>query len=312
MNNSKPLQVAVGVVKNAAGRILIARRKDSAHQGGLWEFPGGKIEPGETVVAALFRELGEELAITVQRATPLISIKHRYPDLAVQLHVWVVEQFSGVATGQEGQAIAWVAPAELPRYPFPEANRPIIAAARLPPCYAILDDGDDAPLLAKLQRLLAQDIKLIQARLKNTAPDAVQRFIERAYPLCRQHQTLLLLNSAVAGADAGAADGLHLTSRHLLAARQRPAAAHWVGASCHNLEELRHAAAIGVDFAVLAPVLPTSTHPDASALGWRQFAAWVAEIQLPVYALGGMSLPLLSTARLAGAQGIASISAFSD
>jgi len=103
---------------------------------------------------------------------------------------------------------------------------------------------------------------------------------------------------------------LHLTSRDLLALDGRPEGYRWVAASCHNDYELRHAGAIGLDFAVLAPVMATQSHPDTPAIGWQRFSEWAHASQLPVYALGGMSLADLATARLAGGQGIAAIRAF--
>ncbi|MEF3077251.1 Nudix family hydrolase [Methylobacter sp. Wu1] len=308
----KPLQVAVGVVKNTAGQILISLRDRSLHQGGLWEFPGGKIEPFETAEQALSRELKEELDINVEVASPLITIEHQYPDLAVQLHVFLVEQFSGRARGCEGQLFKWVGPDELDQHEFPAANRPIVTAARLPAYYAILDDADESLLLVNLQKILDRGVRLIQARLKTAPRQAVEKFIERAYPLCQERGALLLMNSAVEAAYELNASGVHLTSRHLMAIGQRPGNIKWLAASCHNLQELRHAQAIGVDFAVLAPVLPTGTHPGAQALGWQQFADLVSKANLPVYALGGMSLSCLSTARQAGGQGIAAIRAFLD
>jgi len=310
VTDKKPLQVAVGVVKNATGQLLISLRDKSSHQGGLWEFPGGKLEAKETAEAALTRELKEELDIIVHTAVPLISVKHQYPDLAVQLHVFLVEHFSGEPKSCEGQPFKWVKPAELAHYAFPEANQAIITAALLPPYYAILDDTDPSQLEANLHCILGKGVKLIQARLKRSPPKTISRFIDKAYPLCRQQGALLLMNSAVNIPDGLATDGVHLTSRDLLAAHQRPESAQWVAASCHDLRELLQAQKIGVDFAVLAPVLPTQTHPGVRALGWEQFTQLLAEVNLPVYALGGMSSSSLLTARLAGAQGIASIRAF--
>ncbi len=305
-----PLQVAVGVVKDPEGKILISLRHADLHQGGLWEFPGGKIEASETAEFALFRELNEELNITATAATPLLTVNHQYPDLAVQLNVFLVEQFSGEVKSLEGQAFKWVSPAELEHYAFPAANRPIIAAARLPQYYAILDDVDEALLLTKLQKILNKGVKLIQARLKSLPPGAVAEFIEQAYPLCRQRQALLLMNSAV-GYPAGV-DGIHLTSRDLMSLAARPENTQWLGASCHNLEQLQHAQNIGADFVVLAPVLATDTHPGAAPLGWKQFTELVAKVNLPVYALGGMTESCLITARQSGGQGIAAIRAFLD
>jgi 8-oxo-dGTP diphosphatase len=311
------LQVAVGVVKNTKGQVLISLRDKSLHQGGLWEFPGGKIEPEESAEQALVRELKEELAITVITAVPLITVKHQYPDLAVQLHVFLVEHFSGTAKSCGGQPFKWANPDELANHAFPAANQPIINAARLPPYYAILDDANESLLMINLEKILARGIKLIQLRLKTLPAETIKKFIEQAYPLCRQQAALLLMNSAVKNAENFAVDGIHLTSRHLMSISRRPLPppgkseqTYWVAASCHNLQELQHAQTIGVDLAVLAPVLGTKTHPETEPLGWEQFAKLVSQVNLPVYALGGLSQSSLDRARQAGAQGISAIRAF--
>jgi 8-oxo-dGTP diphosphatase len=303
------IRVAVGVIKNPQGQVLIALRDNTRHQGGLWEFSGGKIESHETAEQALKRELKEELGIEVISATPLITINHDYPDKAVQLIVFLVEQFSGEAHSAEGQRIEWVNVQDLKHYAFPAANLPIITAATLPPYYAIVDDSEPSLLMTKLQTLLAKGLKLIQARLKTLSPEASHAFIQQAYALCQQHGALLLINSAVAQADK-LTDGVHLTSCDLMAMQSRPVHVQWLAASCHNLEQLQHAEQIGVDFVVLAPVLATQTHPDTAPLGWQQFAELVQQCNLPVYALGGQRLAYLSTAQHAGGQGIAAIRAF--
>jgi 8-oxo-dGTP diphosphatase len=307
------IRVAVGVIKNIKGQVLIALRDDARHQGGLWEFSGGKIEAHETAEQALKRELKEELAIEVINATPLITIHHSYPDRAVQLKVFLVEQFAGEPYSAEGQPLQWVHINDLKKYPFPAANQAIITAAQLPPYYAILDDSnlDVGYALRTLQHLLAKGIKLIQARLKTLSAQASHAFIKQAYPLCQQHGALLLINSAVKNADT-LADGIHLTSRDLMAIHHRPTNSKWLAASCHNREELIYAQQIGVDFVVLAPVLATQTHPDTAPLGWSQFAELVNQCKFPVYALGGQTLADLTTAQQAGGQGIAAIRAFLD
>jgi 8-oxo-dGTP diphosphatase len=305
----KFLQVAAGVIKNEAGQILIARRDESLHQGGLWEFPGGKIEAGETPEQALFRELKEELDIETLSAAPLITIHHRYPDRDVTLRVFLVDRFSGTARGCQGQPIQWAEPNELNQFAFPAANRPIIAAALLPPFYAILDDQVSHNLMGDLHKLLAQGIKLIQARLKTSPPHRIAEFLAAAFPLCSKQGAALLLNSA-ANHEPDKTHGLHLTARDLLALSERPSGCRWIGASCHNLQELEHAQKIGADFAVLAPVLPTLTHPETAALGWERFAALAERINIPVYALGGLTKKHFNAARDAGAQGIAGIRTF--
>ena len=300
----------MGVVRGASGRVLISRRHDNLHQGGFWEFPGGKIEQAETDEQALARELREELAIGVHSAHPLITINHSYPDRAVQLRVFEVVNYSGEAEGCEGQPIQWVDVDDLKNYAFPPANRPIVTAARLPPYYAILSDDDENMLMDKLNIMLAHGIKLIQARFKRLPKATATQFLRQAHPLCRQRQAILMLNSDCSVHTTVAVDGLHLTSRHLLSTKKRPDGLEWLAASCHNLEELLYAQAVGVDFAVLAPVLPTPTHADVAALGWDRFADWVSQVNIPVYALGGMTKADLYQSRLKGGQGIAAIRAF--
>lgn len=304
------LHVAVGVIKDVAGNVLISQRPDNVHQGGLWEFPGGKVEAGESVVHTLRRELLEELGISVERSEPLIKIHHHYHDLSVLLDVWLVEKFSGVAKGLEGQAIRWITTNELANYDFPAANLPIIHAAQLPSFYAILDDADPVVLINNLNKILAKGIQLVQVRIKNLSALAVEEFVSQALPLCRQHNAQILLNSAVKNALKFNHVGLHLTSHDLMQLTARPETKGWLAASCHNLAQLRQAEKIGVDFAVLAPVLKTQTHPAALTLGWEQFARLVAEVNIPVYALGGVSCEDKTTAVALGGQGVAGIRTF--
>lgn len=310
IKHENTLQVVVGVIKNSAGEVLISLRGEHLHQGGLWEFPGGKLSADESVVLGLARELKEELDITVQTASPLINIKHQYPDLAVQLHVFLVENYSGEVRSCEGQPFLWVNPDDLANYAFPAANLPIITAARLPAYYCILDDADPALLPINLRKILANGIKLIQLRLKSLSAGQVASFIELAYPLCKANNAWLLLNSGVMDSEKFEVDGVHLTSADLLACPQRPQGKQWVAASCHNLDELLHAELIGVDFAVLAPVLPTPTHPNAKRLGWEGYSTLVGQVNLPIYALGGLRQSDLPTVRDAGGQGIAGVRTF--
>jgi 8-oxo-dGTP diphosphatase len=310
MNIRNPLHVAVGVIKDKEGNILISLRHKSSHQGGLWEFPGGKVELNESVEQALKRELKEELGISVQALTPLIKINHQYTDLKVQLDVWTVSLFSGKPRGREGQEIKWVSPEQLINYSFPKANYPIIAATRLPDEYAILNGKDIDELLMNLQTILGKGVKLIQARVKLLSVKEVKHFFELATPLCREKGTCLLVNSAVKNADKVNADGFHLTSKHLLKVDKKPTGYTWVSASCHNLRELQHAEQIGVDFVVLAPILLTKTHPDTPPLGWESFKALTNNVNLPVFALGGMQQIDKAIAQKSGAQGIAGITTF--
>lgn len=124
------VHVAVGVILDQDRNILLTRRAPQSHQGGLWEFPGGKVETGESLELALTRELREELGIVIGRSSALLEVRHDYTDKAVLLDVHVVWEFTGEARGLEGQPLAWVAAEELAQYPFPAANVPIIDAVR--------------------------------------------------------------------------------------------------------------------------------------------------------------------------------------
>lgn len=124
------VHVAVGIVADPAGAILIARRPDHVHQGGLWEFPGGKVEADEAVETALQRELHEELGITIQAAEPWLQVRHTYPDKTVLLDVWRVTAWHGKPHGREGQPLRWASPMELADFTFPAADGPIIVRLR--------------------------------------------------------------------------------------------------------------------------------------------------------------------------------------
>lgn len=313
--NATALEVAAGVIRNAEGHVLIAQRPSHLHQGGLWEFPGGKLEPGETPEAALRRELKEELDIDVDGATPLINICHEYPDRQVRLSVWQVDSFQGVPKGLQDQPICWVNPDDLPNYPFPAANRPIVAAARLPKHYAILEDerGNLDTLKARLNSLIARGITMIQLRAKRVTQRGYAELAEYAVPLCRRQGVRLLLNTEPSRVRAMGAHGVHLGAARLMGLDRRPLdPSYWVGASCHSIGELRKAERIGVDFAVLSPVRPTASHPGLMPLGWAAFAAMVEQVSIPVYALGGLAPIDLAEAQRRGAQGVAGIRGFLD
>lgn len=305
------MSVAAGVLRDVEGRVLVTRRADHRHQGGLWEFPGGKIEPGEGVGAALARELAEELGVAVIASRPLIRVPYRYPDKAVCLEVHEVTQFEGEPRGLEGQPLSWQAPGELDPARFPAANRPVIMAVRLPSVYVISPDAPEPQgWLAGLEATLARGARLLQMRVRGT-PGERQPLAEQALDRARAAGARLLINGDPTLAAALGADGVHLTARQLAALPQRPLPPpQLVAASCHDARELARAARLGVDFAVLGPVASTASHPGREGLGWTRFAALTAETPLPVYALGGMTPGDRARARDHGGQGVAGISAF--
>lgn len=306
------IHVAAAVIRAADGRVLIAKRPLNKHQGGLWEFPGGKVEAGETVEATLARELAEELGIAVTAAQPLIQVRHDYPDKQVLLDVWQVTAFDGEPHGAEGQPLAWVEPAQLSGYSFPAANRPIVAAARLPDRYLITPEGLSAEqLLNGLARALDAGIRLVQLRAPALSFADYRALAADATVLCAGRAQLMLKGPVAWVAEFPTA-GWHLTAQQLRqhAGQGRPVPAEqWLAASCHDARELDLATAMGVDFVTLSPVLRTATHPEAQPLGWSRATEWLSGFNQPVYLLGGLGSEDRAQALRAGAQGVAAIRA---
>ena len=303
------MAVAVAAIINPRGEVLISRRSDHVHQGGLWEFPGGKVEAGETVIEALERELHEELGIRCTRSRPLIRLRHDYPERSVVLDVRRVEAFDGVPAGREGQPLRWVAVGDLQANEFPAANRAIVHALQLPErCLVTPSPVEPASFLAQLDQAVAAGAGLVQLRAPEWDPSALAELAVEALKVCRRRGARLLFNGPPALARDCGADGVHLNSDRLMALRGRPLdASRWVSASCHDEHQVRHACAIDVDFLVIAPVARTASHPGAPVLGWEGFERLAALADRPVYALGGLDAGNLAEAWRRGAQGIAAI-----
>ncbi len=303
------LHVAAGVIRDDDGRILITRRPDHLHQGGLWEFPGGKLEPGESPAEALARELQEELGIRPGPMQPLIRVPWQYADRHVLLDVWEVEGFSGRPEPREGQQLARVPPSALREHDFPPADRPVLDALELPQrCLVTPPPGSDVgAFLARLEQALAGGVLLLILRAHGLAQAAYLELVAKVAALKTRHDFLLHGYGDPRQLAAAGADG-----RHLRAAELANAACEALpcSASCHDAAELQAAVRCGVRFALLSPVRPTRTHPQAEALGWRAFRALADSVPLPVYALGGLGAEDLATARRHGAQGVAAMRAF--
>ena len=326
--------VVVGAIFNRVNEILLAFRPPTAprragthkccgrrtrknSQGGLWEFPGGKVEAGESTPQALARELQEEVGISVVSARPLIRIRHHYNETlgkakTVLLDVWRVDTFAGEPFGREGQPVEWVAIKDLAQRDYPAANWPIVNAVRLPSRYLITPEPspNTEEFLYGLERSLRAGIRLVQLRAKTLGETAYAELARQVLPVCRAHQAQLILNAAPPLVEEVGADGVHLDSARLMSLSARPflSSRLWVGASCHNAKELIHAGRIGADFAVVSPVLETTSHPGARTLGWTGFRELTELAVLPVYALGGMTQRHVTQAYEQGAQGIAGVS----
>lgn len=309
------IHVVAGVITDARDRILLARRTEGRDLAGLWEFPGGKVDPGETPEHALVRELREELGIEARVGDPVIAVPQQYPHKRLCLDVRRIAAWTGTVKGLDGQALAWVPPHKLASYAMPDADRPVVAALRDPPLYLITPElalsgpDDDARWLDGLRAAFDAGIARVQLRAPMAAiadPARWTSLVERAVDLACEAEADVLVNGDIALA-ARLGIGVHLRAAQLPMLSARPAVDGSVIASCHTLDELVHAQALGCDAAVLGPVQPTASHPGQPGIGWDAFAALREHVALPIYAIGGLGADDVAVARSHGAQGVAAI-----
>ncbi|HEX5364721.1 MAG TPA: Nudix family hydrolase [Gallionella sp.] len=322
MNSSveqiKVVEVAAAVLQKPDGSFLLAQRPPGKIWAGYWEFPGGKVEPGETTRHALVRELREELGIEVEAAYPWLTRVFTYPHAVVRLHFFRVTAWSGELHPHEGQQFSWqLNPSRSPLgkggfadsitvSPILPANAAVLRALELPSLYAISNVAElgEAEFMRRLEAALQNGLQLVQLREKHLSRDELRGFALRAVSLAHEYGAKVLLNGDVALAQEVGADGVQLTGGQLADLSERPPLG-WCAASCHSAEQLRRAEELGCDFALLSPVLPTKSHPGASHLGWERFATLAAGASIPVYALGGLMRADMETAWRQGAHGIA-------
>jgi 8-oxo-dGTP diphosphatase len=306
---SASVHVVAGVMTDARDRVLLARRTEGRDLAGLWEFPGGKVDPGETPLQALARELEEELGIHVQSTEPLICVPQQYRDKRILLEVHRVTRYAGKPRDREQQALAWSPNEKLHTYPMPPADRPVVAALTQPARYLVTPDcpGDTRGFLLALERALAGGIRRVQLRVPSLSGAALARLAAEAKQRCDLADAELLLNGEVELARKLHC-GVHLRSAQLMELGERPLPPQLrVAASCHDAAELAQAQRIACDFAVLGPIARTPSHPARTPLGWAAFARLREDVPLPVYGLGGLGVADLALARAHGAQGIAAI-----
>jgi len=306
----KITDVAAAVIFRDDGQYLLGQRGPGTFYPGYWEFPGGKVEAGETPHDAIVRELHEELGIEVVAATPWIVREHVYEHAHVRLHFFRITQWHGELRDHVHSALVWQQPAAPTAEPMLPANGPLFAALKLPPLYGITHAWQIgiAAQLAALDAALARGLRLVQLREGSLPEMQRESFVSTAVARCQQYGARVLVNGDAQLARAIGADGLHLPAGQLMALGQRPPFP-LVGASCHERHELEQAARLGLDFAVLGPLKPTATHPGDAGIGWESFARLVAGLPLPVYAIGGLSPSDMPDALNAGAQGVAAIRA---
>ncbi|KEQ13917.1 hypothetical protein GZ77_16855 [Endozoicomonas montiporae] len=309
------MHVAVAVIRGEDGRILIAKRPDDKHMGGLWEFPGGKVEPDEDFKTALNRELQEELDISVSQFEPLITIQHRYPEKTVLLDTWKVSGVQGTPKGNEGQEVQWVEPEQLTTLSFPPANGPIVNAVLLPRQYMVTGlFSSAAELIEKVSRQLENGLRLIQFRAPWLQEKPYLHLARELHHLCQPFNAKLLLKGNPELLQESWCDGIHLRSDQLSVPasewKKYRREGQWLAASCHNEEQLLEAEAAEVDFVTLSPVRPTKSHPGRLSMGQERATELTRGSKLPVYWLGGLGRSDEQLAVESGAQGVAAIGAF--
>ena len=308
----KQIHVVAGVIRDALGRILLARRTEGRDLAGLWEFPGGKVEPGEPPEAALARELHEELGIHARVGAALIRVPQQYPDKRLLLDVRLITGYNGTPRGLDGQALAWAPAHKLAQYPMPPADRPVVAALLQPDRYLVTPTpaDSDGHWLSGLDHALASGVQRVQLRAHGPDPGRWARLAGQAVARCRAAGADVLVNADLALAAALGA-GLHLQAAQLdnieVQRSLRKARPRMLGASCHTAGDLLRAQALGCDFVVLGHVQDTLSHPGVPGIGWQAFAGMREAVALPIYAIGGLGVDDIEVARAHGAQGIAAI-----
>ena len=311
--SKKLLNVSIALIFYQ-NKVLVGWREAKQHQGNKYEFPGGKVEAGETAEQACYREIQEEVGITLDSLQKFDQITHEYDDLIVALHIFQV----GISTAQWGQIKApwqWYNRSELLSLNFPKANQSIVERLYWPNSIRIINADAVTDLTSVLnqagvsylrhahadadQKLLVQQLgQAFNATsfVKSTKQELIVNFKlwqqldlelrEQIYAVHFSHQQLMQLN-------------LHDVPFSMKKM-----------ASCHDQQSIQKAIELGMDAVFLSPVLDTPTHPKQPGLGWVEFQQLAAQIQVPVFALGGMHPELLQQAQLHGAYGIAGIRNF--
>jgi 8-oxo-dGTP diphosphatase len=309
------IDVAVAVVFNAAGQVLWGCRPEGKPYAGYWEFPGGKVEPDETVWQALVRELKEELDITALQGGPWFRIEHDYEHANVRLHLYRVWHFEGTPKSLEQQPFTWASLDSSDLSPILPATEPLLPKLAQPTVMALsnYEAGFEA-CAERLERgLNATKLPVyVQFREKTLSGDALIQAFEHCYGLCQKTGQAMLLNSDTWVNLREHLDALpcplHLTQAHLLSGQFQDL--QCAGASVHDAGSLRIAFDRGLSYTVLGAVKQTTSHPEQSGLGWERFLEITQAARLPVFAIGGLAGHDIPDARLHGAHGIAMLSQF--
>lgn len=309
-----PIDVAVGVLCDEAGRILLARRPDGKGLSGYLEFPGGKVERGETPAEALARELSEEIGVHADTAysKPLIRYEYTYPGFTVRLHAYTVTRWQGEPVGAEGQELGWHERGSLTELPLLPANRPLMHALVLPILLRVtpLLTVEAVPAFANtlVSLITAGEPGGIVIRLDGEA--ALKQLQRHFTPVPSGAAGPVLLNLGDVATVPRGFSGLHLPGRVLYELNRRPTGPGLMGASVHSPGEARRARELELDYVIVGNLRATPSHPGRPPLGWARFEEIALAAGLPAYAIGGLDPGDSELARRHWGQGVAGIRAF--
>ncbi len=312
MTSTNRQTIVVGIIYNKTkDKILISQRSDHVHQGGLWEFPGGKKIKNESQFSTLKREIHEEIDITINQSHHLVSYEYDYTDKPIRLCAWIIDHWDGVPKANESQKIEWVDYKALSKIDFPTANKRLITTLALAPIYVITPNLKeyDVHFYSVIEELLKNGLKILQFRSPLISAKQHQVIVEKLVTLCEKYACKLIYNGKINDAIGYGAHGVHLSSDRLMKEKIRPVSEMFlVGASCHNEIELLHAERIGLDYCVLSLVHQSTSHINKTGMGWKKFFLLSQLVSIPVYALGGVMPSEFKIARKNGSHGIAMIS----
>lgn len=297
----KPIvDVAIAILIHR-GKILVGWREEQQHQGGKHEFPGGKVEQGETPEEACRREIYEEVGIGLKDWHQFDYIHHEYDDIIVNLHLfhsYVPDELLNLIH----QPWAWYTREQLPHLNFPKANKNIIKRLYW-------------PHLIKISNTLSM-VKSSDALLYwRIEEDPSEQYIEQLTALDEGQRSNLIVNvdiwQQLSPELQKQIKTVHLKQSQLMNLHKcdLTVGVRYI-AACHDAVSLKQAQQIGCDAVFISPVKSTTTHPEAVALGWERFSDLAQNSQIPVFALGGVHPDDLATAQQHGAYGLAGIRNF--
>ncbi|WP_415871200.1 NUDIX domain-containing protein [Acinetobacter pittii] len=297
----KPIvDVAIAILIHR-GKILVGWREEQQHQGGKHEFPGGKVEPGETPEEACRREIYEEVGIGLKDWQQFDYIHHEYDDIIVNLHLfhsYVPDELLNLIH----QPWAWYTREQLLHLNFPKANKDIIKRLYWPHLIKI----------SNTLSMVESSEALLYWRIEN---EAEQQYIEKLTALDEGQRSNLIINvdiwQQLSPELQKQIKTVHLKQSQLMNLHKGDliVGVRYI-AACHDAVSLKQAQQIGCDAVFISPVKPTTTHPEAVALGWERFSDLAQNSQIPVFALGGVHPDDLATAQQHGAYGLAGIRNF--